>query len=352
MGGSWRRTLFRAQKARDQQPETGFILKTMRPGSNHTVQHRIVFTHGGGRFANQLMLFGHLIAMIEECPELSVCNFSFWPYAKLCAGTERNPLCVYPPTRSKYESVGRLTQAVYAGTPQRFVPPLSRGIAHLMHFLAHRRRINFSEDVADLGDRSVRRMLTEHSWVLLAGWKLRNWAAFERNAQAIRSFLQPAPQFRKPSHEFMAKLRQQHPRVIGLLMRQTDYRGWFGGRYFRTSLEYREIIDALWERFGEDTVILVSSDESQDPHLFSHPNIQWATGTKGSGHFMESFCQLGMCDLVVSVPSTFAAWAAFLGDTPLLCCADGPSAVAAEPMMENALLDARNHTHCGQAMFW
>lgn len=314
--------------------------------------HRLIFTHGGGRFANQLMLFGHLIALVEDCPELSVCNFSFWPYAKFCAGTAANPLCLYPRTTSSADVAGRLVQAVYALTPQRLVPPLSRGIAYLLHGLTGRRKIDFGDEVAELGQESVRALLTEHSWMLLAGWKLRDWDAFDRHAQAIRAFLQPASRFRKPSHEFMVKLRQRHPRVIGLLMRQTDYRGWFGGRYFRTSRQYREIIDALWERFGQDTVILVSSDESQDRHLFSHPNIQWSTGTKGSGHFMESFCQLGMCDLVVSVPSTFAAWAAFLGDTSLLCCADGPTAVVDEAVMENALLDTRNHTHYGQAMFW
>ena len=31
-----------------------------------TADTTVVFTHGGGRFGNQLMLFGHLIALAEE----------------------------------------------------------------------------------------------------------------------------------------------------------------------------------------------------------------------------------------------------------------------------------------------
>src|SRR5688572_18366686 len=57
----------------------------------------IILTHGGGRFGNQLIQFGHLLAMAEEQGDLDLINYSFWPYADLCAGTSVNPLCFYSP---------------------------------------------------------------------------------------------------------------------------------------------------------------------------------------------------------------------------------------------------------------
>ncbi len=315
-------------------------------------KHQIIFTHGGGRFANQLMLYAHLIAFAEDCPEISVCNLSFWPYAHLCTGTAKNPLCLYPPQKSRFESVVRLNQCVYRAVPNRLISPLSRLLGQTLHLAAWNRATDYKNAAADLREAGVRQEFHRHPWKLLAGWKIRDWDAFDQHSKAIRGFLQPAVRFAAPSRSLIEKLRQQHPTVVGLLMRQTDYRGWAGGKYFRSSQEYREIIDVLWQRFGPDAAILVTSDERQDPSLFKHPNIHWATGTAGRGHFMESFSQLGMCDVVVSVPSTFAAWAAFLGNTSLLCCAGEVAALSDEPIMSNPLLDARDHEHFGRSMFW
>jgi hypothetical protein len=319
-------------------------------GLHHKSQ--IIFTHIGGRFANQLMVFGHLIALAEEDRDLSICNFSFWPYARYCAGTERNPLCLYPPRKSRFAAVGRVHEVLYRVVPDRFVPPLSRGLAHTMHALAPSRALDHKNEVVDLSHPSVRRQFHSHPWSLCAGWKLRDWDAFERHSHLIRNFLKPAERFAAPSRAFMQTIRKESPFVIGLLMRQTDYRRWADGKYFFPAATYRRVIDALWERFGSTAHILVTSDERQDRSLFKHPNIHWATGTAGRGHFMESFTQLSMCDLVVSVPSTFATWAAFLGNTSLLCCADNVSGLLSEPIMSNPLLEARTHVHYGQSMFW
>jgi len=323
--------------------------RASREGAGSCRRHEIIFTHGGGRFANQLMLFGHLIALVEECPDLSVCNFSFWPYATLCNGTEQNPFCRYPFRTNPTVSIARVHQALFQLVPTRLVLPLSRLIAHSMHLVAWHRATDHKNDIVDLSDPAVRRSFRECSWSLQAGWKFRDWTAFEKHADAIRDFLRPAKQFAAPSEKFLEKIRQSHAVVIGLLMRQTDYRGWAGGKYFRTSAKYRQIIDSLWERFGSDSAILLTSDERQDQSLFNHPNIYWAGGTAGAGHFMNSFSQLSMCDIVVSVPSTFAAWAAFLGNTSLLCCAGD---IGSETLMAKSLLDARTHKDYGEAMFW
>ena len=59
----------------------------------------VIFTHGGGRFGNQLLQFGHLIALTEDQRHLSLVNCSFWPYG-ISARHERKPvLFLRPPGR-------------------------------------------------------------------------------------------------------------------------------------------------------------------------------------------------------------------------------------------------------------
>lgn len=318
----------------------------------HRQSRRIVFTHGGGRFANQLMLFGHLIALVEECPDLSICNYSFWPYANLCNGTERNPLCLYPAQPSRFTALANSYRLISAPIPTFLQPAFSRSIGQLMHVLKTRDAIDYVNDAADLADPAVRHRFRQRPWTLLAGWKLRDWIAFQRHSATIRTFLRPADRYVTQGFEYVQSLRKSHRMVIGLLMRQTDYRRWNHGEFFLPSQQYRLIIDHLWKRFGDDALILVTSDERQDKTLFDHPHIRWMSGTAGGGHFMQSFCQLGLCDLVVSVPSTFAAWAAFIGQVPFLCCAGDVESLANEPIMSNPLLDALGHRHFGKAMFW
>src|SRR5437870_3543900 len=97
----------------------------------------VVFTHGGGRFGNQLTLFGHLIALAEENPGIGILNISFWPYAGLCRGTQHNPLCQYPPITARapwpWRNALRFCQTISPVLPQRLRKSLSYRLPRLLH---------------------------------------------------------------------------------------------------------------------------------------------------------------------------------------------------------------------------
>jgi len=309
-----------------------------------TRRRQIVFTHGGGRFANQLMLFGHLIGLVEECPELSLCNFSFWQYSDCCEGTLGNPRCFYPAPLDTGQSLGnqayRFLSRVAPGRVQR---RMHDAVAGLVHLVATGRSISLGEQALDLADSRLREQFVRNTTTILAGWNLRDWDAFATHAETIRAFLRPPASYRDSARERVSMLRGKSPMVVGLLMRQTDYRLWRKGQYFLSSVDYRAVIDEIWVRFGADTQILLTSDQAQDESLFRHGRIAWGAGTYGRGHFLESFAEFGECDLVVSVPSTFAAWAAFLGKRPLLCLPGKGDQLHRERAMPESLIQARLH---------
>jgi hypothetical protein len=130
---------------------------------------------------------------------------------------------------------------------------------------------------------------------------------------------------------------------VGLLIRQTDYRV-FAPQFFFTWQVYRTFITQLRQRFGPRSAIVVATDETQPPGVFDDLGVTWCTGEKaGNGHYMESFAELALCDVVASVPSTFSAWAAFFANKPILpiCAADDD--LRTVPLLERHLLDAHNH---------
>ena len=57
----------------------------------------------------------------------------------------------------------------------------------------------------------------------------------------------------------------------------------------------------------------IASDEDQDLSIFDKHNFYFR-----SGHPLENLYSLSICDYLISVPSSFAGWAHFIGETPLL----------------------------------
>ena len=107
--------------------------------------------------------------------------------------------------------------------------------------------------------------------------------------------------------------------LVGVLIRQQDYRVWVGGRYFFPSPQYRDWMVQAAKVFGPDCCLVVATDEHQSPDLLHGLDAAWCTGAMAQkGHFVESMAELSLCDVIVSPPSTFAGWAAFLGRVPQL----------------------------------
>jgi hypothetical protein len=309
----------------------------------------VIFTHGGGRFGNQLVQFGHLIALTEDHRDLRLINASFWPYADLCAGTQDNPLCFYAPDGRPPPALGtalaRSVEGVLSILPSRVQTSLRFRLPRMAHRHLPSRSVDLEDtwggvEVTAFGGLRVRNppgpnlhsaetfnlanpaliaRLSRPGSVLLAGWPFRDWDAFDRHAGKVRAFLAPAGRFQDIATPFILALRRQYRTLVGVLIRQQDYRVWDSGRYFFPSAQYREWMMQAAKVFGPDCCLVVATDEHQAPDLLQGLNAVWCTGAMGQdGHFVESIAELSRCDVIVSPPSTFAGWAAFLRQVPLL----------------------------------
>ena len=310
----------------------------------------IILTHCPGRFANQLTLFGHLIGLVEEHPWLRLVNMSFWKHADLCGGTESNQLCRYPngvgQRRPRVEMFPRILRRVRAVLPRQVVRGVDYGMPRVIHRCwgsrVSRQEVAHLEEA--IGTDSFLEKFRGRKSVALCGWFMRDWDLFTNHQQAVREFLKPASRFQSTASTFMTDVRRRHKPVIGLLMRQSDYRTWVQGRYFLSTPQYRTYVEQLQLRFGPDCAFVVATDEEQDPDAFKGLNAYWCTGQKaGPGHHLESLVELSLCDVIVTVPSTFSLWAAFFGEVPVLPIAPGAEDLTETELVEGHLVGAHHH---------
>jgi hypothetical protein len=311
----------------------------------------VVYTHGGGRLGNQLIRFAHWIAWTREhANEVEVLNFAFWPYAALFATWSESPACISPvrPTR-----VGRLAQ-VLNRLPPRLRTRLQAGyrVARGVHRLGTRipgwQAIELDDKAGesiDLDDPCFLEKVRPYAVSTCAGWKISTWRLVEAYEPELRELFRPATPWMERGRQFIETLRLRHDCAIGVLIRQTDYRQWWNGRFYYSTEDYARWMQQLLDLglYG-NTAIVIASDERQNPEAFSGLPCYFAPGAVNEGgHWFDSFVALSRCDLIVSPPSTFSAAAAFVGNVPLLPLTDSRQALRAHEILPRALIQAARH---------
>ncbi|HZT75787.1 MAG TPA: hypothetical protein VFA27_03960 [Vicinamibacterales bacterium] len=307
----------------------------------------IVHTHGGGRFGNQLLLFGHLISLAATHRDLEIVHVPFWPYSDLCDGTRDNPLCLFSADRTPYrwaQPLPSLTRAAARLLPARVARSVGYRLPRLCHRLAGRRSIDLDyKPLVDIGAPEFVERLRASRWVLLSGYDLRAWDAFHAEHDRIRAFLRPARRFWDAADRFLAPLRQRHDPLVGVHIRRTDYRVWHGGRFCFDDRQYAAWTAQMRKRWGARTGFVLSADETVDRAAYDPAYCHWSDGTAGgSGHFLDAMTTLAGCDVVAAAPSTFAAWTASFGARPLLVLGADVDA-ATEPLLHDVWRDGRRH---------
>ncbi len=102
------------------------------------------------------------------------------------------------------------------------------------------------------------------------------------------------------------------PTLVGVHIRQGDYRTWQGGRYYISPQEFAIAMRRIAAHLGPNTRFLVFSDEILDEAVFEGLD---AITLRGSAE-EDLFC-LSRCSLIVSTFSTYAYFASFFASVPI-----------------------------------
>ncbi len=332
-------------------------------------KNMIIFTQGGGRFGNQLINYGHLIAfMIEHSNEYDLINMAFWPYAHLLENFSEDKICIIPSNHDKYKKL-EILNTILRLFPNKISNVIKRNIIYLLQIYASiypDMQSIIVEDKAVLSsskDNKIDKLsldkindikIFEKSKItLLSGWPIRSWSLFKKHQIMIRNYLKFNTVYTNNAHNFNQKLRNKYDFLIGVLIRQGDYRKYANGRYFFDTNQYIDWIIQAQKVFSEfgNVGFIITSDEPQEEKKFESLDVVFATGIAGaSGHYVESIAELSKCDLVMTPPSTFGIWAAFIGNTSILPLYDKSQNIKKKEILKNHIFDAILDSHLSIAI--
>ncbi|MDP3069244.1 MAG: hypothetical protein Q8N18_03100 [Opitutaceae bacterium] len=308
--------------------------------------HQIIYTHGGGRLGNQVLRFAHWIAWaMENAGEVEVLNLAFWPHARDFAVWRTHPGCVFPLRAGRADRLATMAPRLWRALEKNSRLPRAVQAAgrRWPGWQAVDLDIVGEEQLAldaDFLARVKRRRVTT-----CCGWEIANWPLVEKHAAAVRELFQPAAEHRAAAVGFISGLRRAHDLVIGVQIRQTDYRAWHDGRFHFSTERYAAWLRDLVALHPDRRVaFVVTSEVAQEPARFVDLPVFFAGGSANAGgDAIRGWAELSLCDLIVSPPSTFSATAAFLGGVPLWPLGAADQAMARDQVFSGGIVAAARH---------
>jgi len=271
-----------------------------------------------GRLANRTILFANFIALAEEQKHRLI-NFTFHTYSEFFEGTRGNIYCRYP--RPKHRSWLDVVPGIAAALRKTRLPyHLTRAAAAL-----NERFPIFGDAVMTLHELpgtkitlldgpEYQEKIRPAKLVFVYGWWLRTPALVKKHGDKIRAYFRPVEKFEQAAREAIEPLRREADVVIGVHIRQGDYRGWFDGKYFFQTARYAAWMHELAAQFPDRRVaFFVCSDEPRS--LGEFPGLTVGLGTDSP---VSDIYALARCDYILGTKSTFSQWASFYGEKPLL----------------------------------
>jgi hypothetical protein len=313
-------------------------------------RHRVIYTHGGGRLGNQLLRFLHWVAWVRTVSDVEILNLAFWPYAPYFRVWREHPGCVFPLRSSKSDVLARaLARSSRLRNTWEGKRRVQRAVQSVGHWFPGWQAIDRDatrDEAINLVDPEVLAKVRSRRVTTCCGWRIAHWAAVEEYSAELRELFAPAPELEEAARAFIAPLRQDYDLVVGVLIRQSDYREWHGGRFLFSGKQYAEWLRQLVAlETGRRVAFVIAGEESQEPACFAGLSCYFASGSvNAGGHWFASWAELAHCDLILSPPSTFAATAAFRGGIPLWPLVSGEQRLDPQQLIRDGLAGAARHS--------
>ena len=167
---------------------------------------------------------------------------------------------------------------------------------------------NISDDIA--------RLEANAKTIYLDGWLFRNPVGLEKYRNEINEYFKPKEDILSVVATYESSLRAKFKKIIGVHIRQGDYKTWRGGAYLIPQKRVREILDEYIASFDinmQKTCFLLTSDGTIDAEVFSGLNIEISRNEAVADLFL-----LSKADTIIGSNSTFNAFASYYGNVPLI----------------------------------
>lgn len=304
----------------------------------------LIYSHGGGRLGNQLLVFSNLLSWYWENQHNNVklFNLSFWDYSELFVSTQNNAICYFSKEEESALNILQLLKNRPLQT-KRLQSYVRFPIIQLCRWklLFPSMDVGF-EKVLEIDKPDFIESLHAQKTLLLSGWQIRCWDLLKKYQDDLRDFFTPLPVYSTPAMDFIRPLKEKYDLVIGIYIRQGDYKDYLNGRFYFESKKYAEWMAEIYDHFSDQKVcFVIATNDHQDLSLFAPFPCYYATGNINfNGHYMENIIELANCDYILSAPSTFSTWAAFIGNKVIIPVVSENDSIRIENSFKNHLFDA------------
>ena len=279
----------------------------------------VIIGKRAGQLGNRLFVFAHIIANSIEY-NYEVQNPSFYGYSQYFLGTRNDFFCRFPARKSGL--ICPALQVFFYRFINKMVLPLSR-------FSTASRLLNltfldispdtYPEECYDMTNPDYIKLATSNNpLVIKDAWLFRDFKNLKKHAEQVRAFFTPIEKHSSAVAALISRSRNDCELLVGVHIRQGDYRRWQGGKYCFDTSAYAAVMRRFAATMPEKRVrFLVCSNAKQDEQLFKGLNY-----VMGNNHPLEDMYAFARCDFLIGPPSTYTAWASFYGSVPLFVLHD------------------------------
>lgn len=271
----------------------------------------VVIASKPGQLANRLFVFSSFIANAKQYG-YTVTNPAFDDFARYFPTLTNDLFCRYPFKKTRIKSVW-LRKLLYT---------LSNYTVRLLYRFPFRlpwiSNIFLDWDKSlDLND-PVFLQMAKKKILFVQGWQFQDKQNFAKFSQDIKKIFTPGKKYLINIENLIKKAEGSGDLIVGVHIRQGDYKSFEGGKYFYSTEIYAEKMKQVKDLFKNKSIVfLICSDEKQDSEMFAGLKTLF-----GTGHFIEDLYILASCDYIIGPPSTFTMWASFYGRVPLYKISD------------------------------
>jgi len=292
--------------------------------SDHKVT--VMISSKAGRLGNRLFQAAYFMGNALS-QGYRLLNPSLGEYAQLFEGSARDPLCGYP-------EPWRDLDPEFAHQSREFLFPYihllglaaKSGIVPGVTAIDIRRFDSKDDGDIDLNSETFGKCLASGKMILPMGWKFSDYAGIRKHRQEIARYFTPVASVSKPVEALISKARAMGDFLVGVHIRQDDYRQWKNGIHFYETERYVQWMHDVVNHHSERHVVfLVCASNSLDARLFQ--GLDWCSGP---GDPMGDLHALSLCDRIMGPPSTFSGWASYHGGVPICVLRDANASVAPE----------------------
>jgi hypothetical protein len=272
----------------------------------------VIMSGSTGRLGNQLFLFAHFIANATEYG-YTIINPSFYRFAPFFIGSHNNYLSQYPPRQITLKGHYLLAPPLHRLCNYHARLCSKYNLARLLFpVIDISRSLDRRNEAYNLSSASFHNIRRQSVIASVYGYMFRDFESFTKHHNTVRAYFQPIPSIFANTAQIVNNAKRGNEILIGVHIRQTDYRTWEHGRYFYDTSVYASVMRHCLELWPHKRIaFLICSDEPQDVAYFKGLRVH-----VGVGELIEDLYSMASCDYLIGTQSTYSQWASFYGNVP------------------------------------